>query len=131
MKTLLTVVLSTVAAMMLTVTATTAAVVESLESDQGSVAMQKLDTYLGQQVVATRLAQLGLSKADVTAKLATLSEPELERLAGQVDLLQAGGMIQGGNPHPWGVIGCIFEPMGRFFHDVFQLLFCWGPLSTD
>ncbi len=107
-----------------------AAPVESTESSR-VVALQKVDSFLSEQVVAAQMESLGMTKAEVTARLATLSDTELATLAGQIDLLQAGGTIQGGNPHPSGVLGCIFKPVGRFFYNLYQLIFCWGHFNID
>ena len=53
--------------------------------------LNRLMTALERKAVATRLEGLGLSRGEVGAKLATLSDEELHRLAIQVDQLGAGG----------------------------------------
>lgn len=107
-----------------------AAPVESTSSSR-AVALQKVDAFFHEQAVAAQLATLGLSKAEINTRLAALSDAQLAALAAEVDLLQAGGMIQGGNPNPSGVLGCIFRPIGRFFYNLYQLIFCWGSLNVD
>ena len=53
--------------------------------------LNRLMTVLERKAVTTRLDGLGLSRGEVAAKLATLSDEELHRLAIQVDQLGAGG----------------------------------------
>ncbi len=108
-----------------------AAPVDSVESTRASAEIQKIDAFLSEQAVAQQLAALGVTPEQVQARLARLSDAQLAAVAAQIDLLQAGGTIQGGNPHPWGVMECIFRPIGRFFHDLYQLIFCWGPITTE
>ena len=107
-----------------------AAPVESTESTR-AVALQTVDAFLNEQMVATRLEALGMTRSEITARLAALSDAQLAALAAEVELLQAGGMIQGGNPNPSGVLGCIFRPVGRFFYNLYQLIFCWGSFNID
>ncbi len=116
------------AVLLIPVFAAVAAPVESSESCPPATAWQKIDNFLGQQLVAERLASLGLTRTQVEARLVRLSDAQLEQLAGQIDLLQAGGDIEGGNPHPFGPIGCLFRPLGRLLYDIYQLVFCWGDL---
>lgn len=105
-----------------------AAPVESVESARAT-AKQRIDSYLAQQIVMDELQALGVSPQQIDARIARLSDTQLEQLAAQVDLLQAGGTIQRGNPRPLGVLHCILEPAGRFFYNVYQLVFCWGKLK--
>ena len=106
-----------------------AAPVESVESARASAALRKVETFLSEQAVAQQLTALGLSEEQVSTRLARLSDVQLEQLAAQVDLIKAGGTIQGGNPNPWGPLRCIFKPLGRFLYDVFQVFVCWGQLK--
>ncbi len=53
--------------------------------------LNRVVTALEQKAVATRLADLGLSQAEIRARLAALSDDELHRLASRVDQLEAGG----------------------------------------
>lgn len=106
-----------------------AAPVESVESARASMAFQKVDAFLSEQVVADQLAALGLSREQAHARLAQLSDGQIEQLAAQVDLIQAGGTIQHGYRNPLGPIGCAFQHLGTFVCNVFQLLFYWGDLK--
>ena len=119
-----------VASILLTVSAH-AAPIESVESGRARAALPAADMVVLEQTVAHQLQVLGLSAAQVEMQLAELSDAQIEELAGAIDRLQAGGTIEGGNPHPWGFLGCIFRPIGRLLHDIYQVLFCWGSISTD
>ncbi len=57
----------------------------------GAEDFNRVITALEQKAVATRLADLGLSQAEIRAKLAMLGDDELHRLASRVDQLEAGG----------------------------------------
>ncbi len=105
-----------------------AAPVESVESARASSALQKVEAFLSEQTVARQLTALGLSGEQVSTRLAQLSDAQLEQLAAQVDLMKAGGQIQG-DPNPCGPLRCILEPLGRFFYDVYQVFICWGKLK--
>ena len=106
-----------------------AAPVESVESARASSALQKVEAFLSEQTVARQLTALGLSGEQVSTRLAQLSDAQLEQLAAQVDLMKAGGQIQGGNPNPWGPLQCVFKPLSRFFYNVYQVFVCWGKLK--
>jgi hypothetical protein len=112
-------------------TAVIAAPVESVESARASATLQKVESFLSEQAVARQLTALGLSQKQVSLRLTQLSDAQLEQLAAQVDLIKAGGQIQGGNPnHPWGgPLHCIIAPLSRFFYNVYQVFFCWGDLK--
>ena len=106
-----------------------AAPVESIESARASAAFQKVDAFLSEKLVAERLTSLGVSREQVSARLAMLNDTQLEQLAAQVDLIQAGGTIQGGEINPVGPFGCVFKQLGVFLYNVYQLVFCWGQLK--
>jgi len=53
----------------------------------------KIRQALEQQVVAQRLADYGLTPAEVEAKLPTLSDEQLQQLAGLSDTLAEGGVL--------------------------------------
>ncbi len=106
-----------------------AAPVDSIESGQAGGARQKINAYLGEQAVAQQLTALGLTRTQVDEQLARLSDSQLEQVAAQIDLLRAGGDIQGGNPNPYGPLECIFAPLGRLLYNIYQLVFCWGTLQ--
>jgi hypothetical protein len=108
------------------VSSTQAALVESVESARTTAAMQKIDGFLGEKVVAAQLTAMGMTRAQVSARLSQLSEAQVEQLAAQVDLIQTGGTIQSGNPNPLGPIGCILHELHSFLTDVYHLVFCWG-----
>ncbi len=106
-----------------------AAPVESVESARASLALQKLDAFLSEQVVTDQLTALGLTKEQVCARLSQCSQAQLEELAAQVDLLQAGGTIESGQDPVSHTIKCIFQPLGRLLYNIYQVLFCWGDLE--
>ncbi len=103
-----------------------AAPVESVESARASAAFQKLDTFLSEKIVAEQLTRLGVSPEQARARLAQLSDAQLETLAAQVDTLQAGGTIQGGNPHPLGPLGCVLAQIRDTVKHIVRFLFCWN-----
>lgn len=53
----------------------------------------KIRQALEQQVVAQRLADYGLTPAEVEAKLPTLSDEQVQQLAGLSDTLAEGGVL--------------------------------------
>jgi hypothetical protein len=106
-----------------------AAPVESVESARASAALQKVDSFLNEKVVARQLKALGISREQASARLAQLNEAQLQQLAAQVDLIRAGGTIESGENKPLGPLGCLGKQLGALFHDFFELLFCWGALS--
>jgi hypothetical protein len=106
-----------------------AAPVESVESARASAALQKVDSFLNEKVVARQLKALGINHEQASARLAQLSEAQLQQLAAQVDLIRAGGTIQRGEVVTAGPLGCLTKQLSDLFHDFFELLFCWGDLS--
>lgn len=96
-----------------------------------TLSRQHVEALMAEQAVAVRLQAVGLTRWQVEQRLATLSEDELVALAQQLERIHTGGTIQGGNPRPFGVLGCIFQPVGRFFYNLFQLIFCWGGFDID
>jgi len=103
-----------------------AAPVESVESARVT-AQAKVGAFLGEKMVADQLQAAGLTSAQAQARLAKLSDAQIEQLAAQVDLIKAGGMIQDSGTN-W-TIGCIFRQLGTLFHNIFTTLFCWGELK--
>jgi hypothetical protein len=102
-----------------------AAPIESVESARASVARQKIDAFLGEQMVVEQLTQLGVTPALAQARVAKLNDSQLEQLAAQIDLLHAGGTIQDGNPNPLGPLGCVIRCFRDTFRHLIQFLFCW------
>jgi hypothetical protein len=102
-----------------------AAPVESVESARASVAMQKVEAFLGEKAVQDQMVTLGITGEQVHARLAQLSDAQLEQVAAQVDLIKAGGTVQPGYPNPLGPVGCVFRQIGVTIQHVFQFLFCW------
>ncbi|MCX7885949.1 MAG: PA2779 family protein [Verrucomicrobiae bacterium] len=112
------------AAMILGVTTTVAAPVESVETGR-TAALAKIEGLLAEKIVAERLTALGLSRAEVSARLAKLSDAQLQRLAAQVDQIRAGGNIES----DWsdgGFIGAFFRQLGDFIYNIFKILFFWA-----
>jgi hypothetical protein len=106
-----------------------AAPVESVESSRASTARQKVDTFLSEKVVAQQFTALGISQEQVKARVAQLSESQLQQLAAQVDLIRAGGMIQSGNVVPLGPLTYMGRQLCLLLHNFYQLLFSWGDLK--
>ena len=110
-----------------------AAPVDSVESSRASAAKQKLDAFLGEKLVVDQMCSLGITRAQVTARLTKLSDTQIEQLAAQVDLLKAGGTIQKGYPNPVGPVelcpahslGCLAEQLRMFFKHFFRTFFSW------
>lgn len=107
-----------------TISAAVAAPVESVESARASKALQKVDAFLGEKAVAKQLQALGVTREQARARLAKLSEPQLETLAAQIDLVKAGGTIQGSGGV--GPLGCMMDAIGRLMYNFWQFFFCWG-----
>ncbi len=105
-----------------------AAPVESVESARASAARQQVDAFLSEQVVVDQFTQLGVTQADIQTRLAKLSDSQIEELAAQINLLQSGGTIQGGNPHPLGPLGCIFRQFHETICHILRFLFCWNDI---
>ncbi len=108
------------------VSSTQAALVESVDSARATAAIQKIDGFLGEKAVAKQMTAMGMTRDQVDARLSQLSQPQLEQLAAQVDLIQAGGTMQHGNPNPLGPLGCMFHQLHMFLTDMYHLVFCWG-----
>lgn len=104
-----------------------AAPVESVESSRASLALQKVDALLGEQAVAQQLQALGVTPEQARARLAGLNEAQIEQLAAQVQLIEAGGTIQraGGA----GPLHCIWETLCTFGKNLYRILFCWSDLK--
>jgi hypothetical protein len=107
----------------ITVSSAVAAPVESIESGR-AVALAKVEGFLGEKAVADQLASLGLSRDQISVRLAKLSDMQIEQLAVQVDQIRAGGDIQG-DTTGGGAVGAFFHQLGNFFYNIFQILFFW------
>lgn len=103
-----------------------AAPVASVESSRAT-ALAKVDTFLGEEVVVEQLTALGLTVEQARGRLAQLSDAQVEQLAAQVDLIHAGGTVQGSND-PWPVL-CVFKTLGTLIGNFFKVLFCWSDLK--
>ena len=66
--------------------------------------------------MAEQLTALGLSRSAIDARLGRLSDVQLQQLAAQVDLIRAGGMIQGSGLNRDGPI----QLRGASVQDVFS-----------
>lgn len=106
-----------------------AAPVESVESARASVALQKVDSFLCEKAVVDQLATLGVSLAEAQARVAKLDDRQLEQLAAQIDLLQAGGKIASGHVDTLGPVGCVLRQIRDTFVHIFQILFCWTDIK--
>ena len=113
----------------LTAVSAMAAPVESVESARASLALQKVDAFLCEQAVVDQLTALGISAEKARTRLAQLDDRQLEQLAAQVDLLQAGGKIAGGHSNPLGPFGCVWNQFCTTLKHVFQIIFCWDDIT--
>jgi hypothetical protein len=93
------------------------------------VAFQKVDAFLSEKIVGDQLIKLGVTPTQAKARVAQLSDAQLEQLAAQIDQLQAGGTIQGGNVHPFGGLYCTLAQIRKTIVHVLQLIFCWNDIS--
>ena len=115
-----------IALAILAITASTfAAPVESVES---TTAKQKVTTFLGEKAVVDQLTKLGITPAQAQARVAKLSDTQLESLAAQIDTLQAGGTIQTGHVHPIGPLACVIHQLHVTFMHIIHVLFCWDDI---
>ena len=105
-----------------------AAPVESVDSARASAAHQKVDGFLNDAVVADQLHRLGVSPEQAHARLAQLDDAQVEQLAAQIDLLQAGGSIQCGHARPLGPLGCVIRSIHHTIHHIIAFLFCWDDI---
>lgn len=106
-----------------------AAPVESIESAAASTAYQKVDAFLSEQIVTEQLQALGLNHEQAVAQLAKMSDRQIEEMAAQVDLLQAGGTIQGGQVNATGPFGYIAKQFGILLQNLYRLFFSWTELK--
>jgi hypothetical protein len=113
---------------LITSSSTFAAPCESVESASASTAYQKIDAMLGEKIVVDHLKAVGLSADQARSRVAQLSQGQLDQLAAQADLIQAGGTIQGDKGN-LGPLACMFNQAKTFFYNVYQLIFCWKPLK--
>jgi hypothetical protein len=111
------------------VTVTIAAPIESVESAGATAAFQKVDAFLCEQAVTDQLAKLGLTPKQAHERLARMSDAQLEQLAAQIDTLQAGGMIQGGNPNTLGPLGCVMKQICDTIVHVIKTIFCFNDIT--
>ncbi len=123
MKALLVVALVSVSA----ISAVVAAPVESVESSRASVALQKVDAFLGEQAIAQQLQALGVTPEQARARVAQLSEAQLEQVAAEIDLIQAGGTIQGSSSG--GALHCVWSTLCTLGRNLYAILFCWTDLK--
>ena len=101
----------------------------SVESACASTAYQKVDALLGEKIVADQLKAVGLSNQQALARVSQLNEQQLQQLAVQADMIQAGGTIQGGNVNPLGPLNCMWKQLCTFATNVYRLVFCWCDLK--
>jgi hypothetical protein len=126
MKTARVSILLFVTAVIATLSSVMAAPIESVESSRASVALQKVDAFLGEKAVADQLTALGLTREQASARLAQLSEAQVEELAAQVDLIKAGGTIQETSTGHMNPFACFVKQLGALFRNIVRVAFCWG-----
>ena len=122
-------VLTALTALIISASSVLAAPCASVESVCASTAYQKVDALLGEKIVADQLQALGLSSERARARVSQLNEQQLQQLAAQADLIQAGGTIEGGNPNPLGPLGCMWRQLCTLCTNVYHLVFCWCDLK--
>ena len=106
-----------------------AAPVESVDSSRASATLQKIDAFLGEQAVVAQMQALGLDRDLVHARLAQLSDAQLQELATQIDQVKAGGTIQDSGIPRYNPVACVMKPLGRLLYNIYQLVFCWGRIQ--
>ena len=104
-----------------------AAPCESVESACASTAYQKVDAMLSHKIVADRLQAIGVSEAQARARVSQLSAQQLQQLAAQADMIQAGGTIQGGEVRPLGPLNYMWDQLCMFCKNVYHFVFSWDP----
>jgi len=111
------------------ISAAVAAPVESIESGRAA-SLTKVEGFLSEKVVADHMVSLGLTSAQASARLALLSDAQLDQLAAHVDQIRAGGDIQSDTTR-WGAWDSFWNSVETFFHNLFKLFFVWGNNSGD
>jgi hypothetical protein len=114
---------------LISVSTSIAAPVESVESARATIAFQKVDAFLSEQAVTEQLAKLGLTTEQAHARLARLSDTQLEQIAAEIDTLQAGGTIQGGNPDTLGPLRCVLKQICDTIVHVIKTVFCFTDIT--
>jgi hypothetical protein len=117
-----------VTALVISASSALAAPCESVESASASTAYQKIDALLGEKIVVDHLKAIGLNAEQAHARVSQLSQAQLDQLAAQADLIQAGGTIQGDGSH-LGPLACMLKQVKTLFYNVYQLIFCWKDLK--
>lgn len=117
------VIMTVIAVTVIGVSSMMAAPVESIESGR-AVALAKVQGFVAEKAVADQLTSLGMSREQVSVRLAQLNDTQIEQLAAQVDLIRAGGDIQG-DSSGGGFVGTFFQQLGSFFYNIFQVFFFW------
>jgi len=107
---------------------TASAIAAPVESVESTTAKQKVTAFLGEKAVVDQLTKLGITPAQAQARVAKLSDAQLESLAAQIDTLQAGGMIQSGHIHPIGPLACVFAQLHQTFMHIVHVIFCWDDI---
>jgi hypothetical protein len=102
-----------------------AAPCESVESACASTAYQKVDALLGERIVADRLQAIGVSQVQARARVSRLNVQQLQQLASQADMIQAGGTIQRGDLHPLGPLNHMWDQFCMFWLNVYHFIFTW------
>lgn len=88
------------------------------------------------QLVAERLAALGMSDAQIQIVMKQLDAQQLDALAAHLTLIEAGGTIQGSSVKPpISYVTSVFQQLGIFLSNVFGFVFSWkeptGHFSAD
>jgi hypothetical protein len=112
-----------IAVTVIAVSSAVAAPVESVESSRAT-ALAKVEGFLAEKAVTDQLTSLGLTRDQAVARLAKLSDTQIEQLAAQVDQIRACGDIEG-DTTGGGAFGAFFKQLGAFFYNIFQVLFFW------
>jgi hypothetical protein len=119
------VVVAMITALIVGAPAALAAPCESVESACASTAYQKVDAMLSQKIVADRLEALGVSEAQARARVSQLDEHQLQQLAAQADMIQAGGTMQSGDVNKWQPLNYLWKQFCVFWSNLYHVVFTW------
>jgi hypothetical protein len=120
------IVLVTLTILVIHAPAALAAPCASVESACASTAYQKVDAMLSEKIVADRLQAIGVSQAQAHARVSQLSEGQLQQLAAQADLIQAGGTMQSGDLNKWQPLNFMWQQFCMFWSNVYHFVFTWN-----
>ena len=119
------IVLAALAALIISPYSVVAAPCESVESACASTAYQKVDALLGEKIVADRLQAIGVSQARARARVSQLNPGQLQQLAAQADMIQAGGTVQSAHIDKLVPLNSMWRQLCTLWANVYNFLFTW------